>query len=112
MKKVLLGTLVGFVLFGAGLVTGYFAILSIRGVGSPFLILGSVLLCGVGMFILYKSGRMDTFKSKITPMQTPPNNGVGSFEKKQQMVKEFNESHDNREKLKLLEAAERAKEEK
>jgi hypothetical protein len=112
MKKVLFGTLIGFVLFGSGLVAGFFAIQSIRDGGSPFLILASIVLCSVGMFILYKSGRMDTFKSKIAPMQSPVANGSGDFAKKQQMVKEFNESNTNREKLKLLEAAERAREEK
>lgn len=111
MKKVLLGTFVGFLLFGLSLVAGFFAIQSIREGGSPFLILGSIILFGSGMFILYKAGRMDTFKSKITPMQTPASN-TSNFTKKQEMVKEFNESNDNREKLKLLEATERTKEEK
>lgn len=109
MKKVLLGTFLGFFLFGGGLAAGYFAIENIRSGGSPFLVLGSVLLCGGGMVVLYKSGRMDTFRSKIKPMQMGgTTKGQTMIEKNQQIVKEWNQTNDNRDKLKILEAAGRA----
>lgn len=113
MKKVIFGTFLGFIFFGGGIAAGYFAVENIRSGGSPFLILGSALLCSVGMAILYKSGRLDTFKSKIKPMQIEGiTKGQFIFEKNQQIVKEWNQTNDNRDKLRILEAAGKAELEK
>lgn len=111
MKKVLLGTFLGFSLFGAGLYVGYLTIGSIREGGSPLFILGSVILCAAGMFLLYKAGRMDTFKSKIAPLHTNAS-GKSMLERNQETIKEWNDTNDKRDKLKMLEAAGAAEEEK
>lgn len=111
MKKVLIGTMAGFLLFGAGLYAGYLAIESIKNGGSSLFILGSVLLCGGGMFVLYKAGRMDTFKSKIAPLETAQKPAEKTMlEKNNEIIKEWNDTNDKRDKLKMLEAAGAAEE--
>ncbi len=109
MKKVLIGTILGFFLFGSGLYVGYLTIGNIRDGGSPLLILGSVILCVAGMFLLYKAGRIDTFKSKIAPLNTNAS-AKSMLEKNQEIIKEWNDTNDKRDKLKMLEAAGAAEE--
>lgn len=105
MKKVLLGTFVGFILFGAGLYIGYLAIGAIKNGATPFLILGSVILCGAGMFVLYRAGRLDTFKTKFAPITPKENGGQSILAKNQEIIKDWNDTNNKRDKLKMLEAA-------
>lgn len=104
MKKVLLGTFIGFLLFIAGLYVGYITIENIKSGGSPFLIVGSIILCSAGMFILFRAGRLDTFKSKFAPTSTGLS-GKSILEKNQKIIKDWNETNQKRDKLKMLEAA-------
>ncbi len=111
MKKIILGSLLGLFLLGGGLVVGYIGILGMRDGGNPILLLLGLLLFCVGMFVLYKAGRIDAFKSKIaeTPIGAKPK-GESILEKNSKIVNEWNETNNKRDKLKMLEAAGAAEE--
>lgn len=89
---------------------GYFGMQTISSSGNPLVLLGSMLMFGVGLFILYKAGRIDAFKSKISSMPSPQSTGKSILEKNSEIVKEWNSTNEKRDKLKMLEAAGRAEE--
>ena len=111
MKKILLGSLLGLIFLGGGLVVGYIGILGMRDGGSPLMLFGGILLFCVGMVVLYKAGRIDAYKSKIAdvPVGTKPT-GASILEKNSKIVNEWNETNNKRDKLKMLEAAGAAEE--
>jgi hypothetical protein len=111
MKKILLGSLLGLLLLVGGLVVGYLGIVNMRDGGAPFILFGGILLFGIGMFVLYKAGRIDAFKSKIAevPVSGKPT-GQSILEKNSKIVNEWNETNNKRDKLKMLEAAGAAEE--
>lgn len=111
MKKIILGSLLGLLLLGGGLVLGYIGLTGLNDGGNPVMLLGGLGLFGVGMFVLFKAGRMDAFKSKIAdmPINSKPN-GQSILEKNSKIVNEWNETNNKRDKLKMLEAAGAAEE--
>lgn len=104
MLKVILGTLVGFALFIGGVAVGYIALLGIEKDGNLLLLIPSLLLMGSGVFLLFKAGRSDVFKSKIASPNLKPQDQT-LFDKNNKMVKEWNKTEGNRDKLKILGAS-------
>ena len=110
MKKILLFSFLGLILLGLSLFLGFFGMQSISSSGNPLILLASMVIFAIGMFVLYKAGRIDAFKSKIASMQAPTTNGKSMLDKNNEILKEWNHTNDQRDKLKMLEAAGRAEE--
>lgn len=113
MKKVIFGTLIGFALFIAGIYVAFIAIQTMQAGGPAWLLLLSLLLGGGGMLVVYKSGRLDAFRPKAE-LVAPPVAKDGAqdsiLEKNNTIIKEWNETNQKRDKLKMLEAAGAAEE--
>ena len=114
MKKVLLGTLLGFGLFLLGVYLGFIAIQIMQEGGPPWLLLGALVIGGFGMFVIYKAGRIDAFKPKADLLKDPaaqPNRAQSILEKNNSIIKDWNVTNEKRDKLKMLEAAGRVEDE-
>lgn len=102
MKKVLLFTLLGFGIFLAGIGVAFIYFQgSQSGTSSPFLLIPAIALGGVGVFFLFKAGRIDTqkviFKDSIT--KEPD----GLITKNNKLVAEWNKTNEARDRLKMIE---------
>ena len=66
------------------------------------------------MFVVYKSGRIDAFKPGQDLLKDPasqPDHAKSILEKNNSIIKDWNQTNEKRDKLKMLEAAGRAEDE-
>lgn len=108
MKKVLLFTFLGFAAFVAGMAVAFIYFQGVqKGTTSPFLLIPAVLVVGVGVFFLFKAGRIDTQKVAFKENQEL-SEGIstdGLITKNNKLVAEWNKTNEARDKLKMIQVS-------
>ncbi len=104
MKKVILETILGLLLFlgGFGLIfSGLTGVM--QGIFGIFGMGGGVLVVAIGVFLLYKAGTKDIQKPNFVTSIVPENGEKKSIlEKNQELVDDYNKTMRARDKLKIL----------
>lgn len=109
MGKVILGALLGLFVTGIGLTLSFAYLLWMEDGGNILLLPAGIVLFAVGIFLLFKFGRIDVFKPKFKE-STAQAAGGGVLQRNSKIISEWNQTEDKKEKLKLLKMASAAEE--
>lgn len=115
MRKLLLNIFLGFALAGAGIFTGYLFLKTLNDLPNWLFLLATLILLGGGIYFLLKAGKADDSvisKPTLTGKNPDAIHPLSVIEMNSQIAKEWNRTLDTRDRLKLLEAAGAAEEEK
>lgn len=105
MKKVLLGTFLGFVLFALSLGLAFLYFVNEKDGMTPLVLIPSVLLLGASAYVLFRSGTYDIYKVKLKALTGDAAKAQGALNKNDAIVKEWGKTAQARDKLKILEMA-------
>jgi flagellar motor component MotA len=104
--KTILKTIIGLILCFGSIVLGYLFLDGLASGVNYLLLAGAIFLVAGGVFCLVIAGKSDALgvkKVKSEPSSAPQ--GPNVFERNNSMLKDYQETGDKRDKLKMLEAA-------
>ncbi len=107
MKKVILGTFLGFTLLIGGLALAIFALRSFETNYGIFLLILAVIMVAASVYVLYRAGTLETNKLKFKEIGAaePDPKAEERLKKNNEIIAEWNKTNKSRDQLKVLEAA-------
>lgn len=105
MLKVLGETLLGLLLSGSGIYTGYFYLNGVDQGRTPFLLLLSLVLIGGGVYLLIRAARTEDTMFVKPSVTTPITKEGERLKKNNELANEWKRTMDQRDRLKMLEVS-------
>ncbi len=104
MKKEVLGGMLGILLVIAGVTSFYFYLNGLKVSNNLLLLILAVVTFAPGVFILYRSGKIDIYKPNIVPIEELGIAGKKGqlIEKNNKLANEWKQTTEQADKLKLL----------